>query len=416
MDSKRIKNYIIFALVGIGFIVLIIFAKIDERKKYKEFLEEKRRIDAELEKDTARSEEEIFDRLNNAILADETDNVYIRVPGTFSQEEIWDIAHKVDPFLGRVTQVTYTTTSSSDTDEYGNKGPEIVDHFVGVNYAFEKSDDYRVYDAIVNGKSFSSDHTEAAELLKVCERFLKENITDGMSEYDKELAIHDFIVNSCSYSHSDNNDMTEYKAYGALVNHKAVCEGYSRATALLLKCCGIETNLISGHADSANAADPSNPDGGGSEDTIISPDGKVMDGHMWNQVKIDNVWYNLDTTWDDPLIVPEELNHTYFNVDDAILEKNHKWDTADAKGCTSLDANYYKKNGIYFESDAEFKDYIKNYLADGNRDTLECAVTNAITDEEAMSFIFEYEGIGRYLISTSGVDGYEIIQLSFQSE
>ena len=131
---KKISFWITFILVAIGFTVVIIMAKKDERRRYLEEAERVKEINAELEKDTVRSEEEIFEKLENAVIADETDNIYMRVPGTFSQEEIQAIGRKIDPFLGRYTQLTYTTTSSQDGDE----GPVLVDHFVGINYEFEK--------------------------------------------------------------------------------------------------------------------------------------------------------------------------------------------------------------------------------------------------------------------------------------
>ncbi len=56
-------------------------------------------------------------------------------------------------------------------------------------------------------------------------------------------------------------------------------------------------------------------------------------GHAWNMVKLDNEWYNLDATWDDPVSDRNgvgtlggnaTVNHTYFNIPDSIFSKDHK--------------------------------------------------------------------------------------------
>lgn len=45
-----------------------------------------------------------------------------------------------------------------------------------------------------------------------------------------------------------------------------------------------------------------------------------FDGHYWNQVKIGNVWYNCDLTWDSPKIKEGE-RIKYCLKDDSFLEK-----------------------------------------------------------------------------------------------
>ena len=44
--------------------------------------------------------------------------------------------------------------------------------------------------------------------------------------------------------------------------------------------------------------------------------------HIWNAVYIDGKWYNLDLTWDDPVITNIEadvLEHNFFMIDTAKL-------------------------------------------------------------------------------------------------
>ena len=75
-----------------------------------------------------------------------------------------------------------------------------------------------------------------------------------------------------------------HTAYGCLVADSsgnpnyAVCDGYTLAMEYLLQQCGIEAAFIGGMAGSSQA------DAG---------------GHAWNIVKIENIWYEVDATWDD---------------------------------------------------------------------------------------------------------------------
>lgn len=74
--------------------------------------------------------------------------------------------------------------------------------------------------------------------------------------------------------------------YGALVNGKAVCEGYARAFKVVMDRIGIDCVLVQGVAQ-------------GSTDGGFEP-------HMWNYVQLDGRWYGVDVTWNDGDGVGEE--------------------------------------------------------------------------------------------------------------
>lgn len=155
------------------------------------------------------------------------------------------------------------------------------------------------------------------------------SLSDLSDEYRCELEIHDYIISNCTYELKDN----EYyysSAYGALINGKAACEGYSKAAKFVFDKVGIESALVSGKADS---------------------EGNKGGDHMWNIVKINGNYYHLDLTWDDPVSKNSSAMsiHTYFNLTDEAIGINHR-DFSYNPGCTSTDENYYVKNGLRFES------------------------------------------------------------------
>ena len=50
------------------------------------------------------------------------------------------------------------------------------------------------------------------------------------------------------------------------------------------------------------------------------------DMHIWNAVMIDNKWYHIDLTWDDPITSDGKNNliHNYMLIDTKMLLRNSK--------------------------------------------------------------------------------------------
>ncbi|MCK8487172.1 transglutaminase [Paenibacillus sp. MBLB2552] len=125
---------------------------------------------------------------------------------------------------------------------------------------------------------------------------LKQLIEPGMNTHQKIKAIHDYVVVNLKY----DTDLQKYTAYEGLKTGEAVCQGYALLTYELLKEAGIENRLVEGTA------------------------GDQL--HAWNLVRLDNRWYHLDTTWDDPVPdVPQRVNYTYYLRTDEQMRKDHIW-------------------------------------------------------------------------------------------
>ena len=166
-------------------------------------------------------------------------------------------------------------------------------------------------------------------------------IVKEASDFDKELLIHDAIIDSCRYTDSDK--LIASSAYGVLVNGSASCEGYAKAAKLLLDKAGIENYVITGTAKREDGA---------------------SEGHMWNVVFIDGKPYNLDLTWDDPIGegVTQNKRYAYFNITDEEILKTHTFSDASAC-CTATDSNYFVKLGRQFDGyNAETKTALSNML------------------------------------------------------
>ncbi|MEY8763104.1 MULTISPECIES: transglutaminase domain-containing protein [Clostridium] len=147
------------------------------------------------------------------------------------------------------------------------------------------------------------------------------NVTNpSMKDYQKELALHDYVVRNANYDNSTDVPNDSYTSYGVLIKGVGVCEGYADAMDRLLTAAGIECRMVTGKAN------------GGS--------GWV--DHAWNIVKIQGEYYHLDSTWDDPIMGDGShiISHSYFNVTDSKMARSHIWDTSKYPRCNSNDYSF----------------------------------------------------------------------------
>ncbi len=183
------------------------------------------------------------------------------------------------------------------------------------------------YASFVPGYTMSlSEYTQHAENIESIISSLKTALPDG--DYEKELFCHDYIVNNCTYS--DTDDTHEASVVGALINGKAKCSGYAKALKLLLDRFGVESVLVSGNATDYSSNTQS---------------------HMWNAVRIDGSWCYTDPTWNDPVNDDgEQLSqHIFFNMTDDMLRRTHN-DFEFKYECNDPYIYYYIINDAYFTS------------------------------------------------------------------
>ena len=112
-------------------------------------------------------------------------------------------------------------------------------------------------------------------------------ITDGMTDYDKEKAIHDWIIRNVQYDDSRVN----ISAYDALFEGTTVCRGYALLFYKMLKSVGMDVRIVTG-------------EGGG-------------EPHAWNLVYVCGGWFHADATWDDPGTDDDTVRDLYFNLSDS---------------------------------------------------------------------------------------------------
>ena len=183
--------------------------------------------------------------------------------------------------------------------------------------------DYMVYSDSV---AFSPKYRLTEDEVKTMQDSVNDKIDEIMTEvnkldsdYEKELYIHDYIIENTEYDISTLENMGD-TVHSVLVSGKSICEGYARTVQILLDKLGIENYLVTGDTES---------------------DGEILP-HMWNIVNIDGDNYHLDVTWDD---LNDEFDtvYFYFNVTDEYISRDHYKINPQNNNCNSTKSNYFVK-------------------------------------------------------------------------
>lgn len=186
----------------------------------------------------------------------------------------------------------------------------------------------------------------ARELDEKAQSVVEKIITPDMSDFERETAIHDYLVQNCRYDEENLNKGTippdSHNAYGALVTGTAVCEGYAKAAKLLLDMAGVENQVMIGTSKG--------------------------ESHAWNLVRIQGSYYHLDVTWDDPIMANggETLQYTYFNLNDREMSKDHQWDKSAYPAATDTQYNWFAYHGLVVNSPEELVKSLVQAVRDGN--------------------------------------------------
>ena len=122
--------------------------------------------------------------------------------------------------------------------------------------------------------TYLSDADQEAQMDQAIADLLSSLDLSSKTDYQKIKAIYDYICSNITYDYDnlyDDSYTLKHSSYAALINKKAVCQGYASLFYRLALEAGIDARVISG-------------DSGGP--------------HAWNIVKIEGSYYNLDSTWD----------------------------------------------------------------------------------------------------------------------
>lgn len=168
---------------------------------------------------------------------------------------------------------------SCDLSSYGLEASELITIYFGTLNTYPR------YFYVKSSISYSRDEagiveeidieykSEAGQLLEGYDRVIAnvvKNVDKSWSDMEKALYVNDYLARNCQY---DAEAPNAHSSYGALVDKKAVCQGYALAFLELTRQLDVTCEMVT--SKSVN--------------------------HAWNMIKIGNSYYHVDVTWNDPL-------------------------------------------------------------------------------------------------------------------
>ena len=163
---------------------------------------------------------------------------------------------------------------------------------------FEEHNGKQTYTIIEYNVKYVNTKEEEMIASKKIDEILDSIITDNMLTHEKVKAVNDYIVLNGQY----DTEMKNYSHYDLLFQGKSVCNGYALLAYNMLKKLNIPVLLVPG----------------------VANNGEQSIGHVWNLVNIGGYWFNLDTTWNDP--IPDRqgiVSYDYFLKTDEVISKSH---------------------------------------------------------------------------------------------
>lgn len=214
-----------------------------------------------------------------------------------------------------------------------NDHPEI---FYVSGYTYTKY----TYGEEVKRITFTGTYTMKPEIVEKRQNRMEEYITECLSgispdaeDYEKVKYVYEYLIYHTDYNLDSEENQNICSVF---LNKESVCQGYAKATQLLLNRLGVMATMVIGTVE------------GG-------------EGHAWNLVKVNGAYYYVDTTWGDAFYVlgeseydyPEEkmpnINYDYLLVTTQQLCETHSIDNVvPMPRCVATEANYYVREGAYF--------------------------------------------------------------------
>lgn len=248
---------------------------------------------------TVEHQEEFITSLREAMLSREP-TVELTFKGTTKE---------VNDFVGAAIDAVFAiddvdTSSDYDYLKYSYKGTEILIH--GILDAY----------TIIYNIEYNESLEETNQVDERIASVLGSLKIDNKTNYEKIKAIHDYIIINASY----DENMELNSGYDNLIQQSSVCQGYALITYKMMIEAGIECRIITGTAKGIS--------------------------HAWNIVKIEDKWYNIDCTWDDPVSndKKEHLEYDYFlksNEDFLFHERDQEFETTEFRNQYPISSTSY---------------------------------------------------------------------------
>jgi len=247
-----------------------------------------------------------------------------------------------------------------------------------ITYTFDYSTNFKMLCAKANKDLIPKLSNIEKETMNKVENIVSEITDNNMSDYEKEKAIHDYMVLNYEYDtdgikSSDKNEAHEIT--GIVNSGKGVCEAYAYTFKLMADFAGLDVQIATGKID--NNVD-----------------------HAWNIIKLDGEYYHIDVTSDDP--VPDKkgrLLYNYFNLDDTEIKRSHSWQSNENVVCNGTKYNYFRYNNCIFSDITQLENYINKSIESNKTKIYFKTEGFVINGSEDIKHIFQNKGLSSFKIT-----------------
>lgn len=262
------------------------------------------------------------------------------------------------------------------------KGYVTTDEISTIMYTFDYNPNYKIARAVDNYILFSRLDIEQKEVYDILWESTRKLTDDLSTDYEKEVAIHNFITDNFKYGPIDTSVVPQraHSIQGFVIDGQGICEAYANTFYVMCKMAGLDVSIITGTTNNID--------------------------HMWNLIKLDGEYYHVDITSDDPAPdIPNRERYNYFNVSDNIISKTHSWERSDFPECNSDKYNYYTLNNYIVHNEQELKDFINTELNSGKTSFTFRTEDYAISSADIIKYYTTNKGF--YTVSITGSYGKE---------
>ncbi len=287
--------------------------------------------------------------LLRAAMVNRTESVviYYELPGTsYSAKELINIESKV------LDNAVVHTGNGNEGDylKWGYSG-------LGMQISYGKTSGNTVGSFSYYFTYYTNTSQEAQVTSKVNQISTQLKLS-SLNEVDKICKVYEYVVSNVKYNKGSSN--LKYSCYAAAVNNSAVCQGYSLLVYRLLNDAGVSCRLIAGNTSTG--------------------------AHGWNIVKISNLYYNLDSTWDAG---KSSSNYGYFLKSDSNFKDHTRWSdysSADFSSSYPMSTSDYIVDNLESEDITSIKIKNENIVLKVGKSTKLKITTNPSVSADKLKF------------------------------
>jgi hypothetical protein len=210
----------------------------------------------------------------------------------------------------------------------------------------------QISDAYLNGDTSELSDNDL-ETYNEAVAVLDQIITDGMSSYEKELAIYDWMVDNIGHGNSTTitlpgSSSESYTPHDVLKYKNAVCVGYATTFRLLANMVGLDVHIVHNEY------------------------------HSWDMVQLDDgEWYQLDIYSD-----ADYAKYRHFNMTDEEAATSYTWDSSSLPSANGTKYSYAVQNAESISDLYEVPEKLKAALDENSSGALYFKFPDKLTDSD----------------------------------